>query len=33
MERVSKFDYKQRIYWLENNKIRSAIVKQINFGS
>jgi len=32
MIRTSKFDYKQRIYWLESNEVRSAIVKSIDFG-
>jgi hypothetical protein len=32
MIRNSKFNYKQRIYWLESNKVRSAIVKSIDFG-
>jgi hypothetical protein len=29
---TSKFDYKQRIYWMESNKVRSAIVVSIQFG-
>lgn len=28
----SKFDYGQRIFWLENNKVESAVVKSIDFG-
>lgn len=29
---TSKFEYKQRIFWMENNKVRSAIIKSIQFG-
>jgi len=31
MEITSKFNLKDRIFWLEHNKVRSAIVKSIQF--
>lgn len=27
----SKFDIKSKIYWLDNNKVKTAIVKSIQF--
>jgi hypothetical protein len=32
MVRTSKFDYKQRIYWIESNKVRSGVIQSIDFG-
>lgn len=29
---TSKFEYGQRIFWLEHNRVTSAIVKSISFG-
>jgi len=31
MELSSKYELNQRIFWLESNKVRSAIVKAIQF--
>jgi hypothetical protein len=28
----SKFNYKDKVFWLENNKVRKAVVKSIQFG-
>jgi hypothetical protein len=31
MEIKSKYELKQRVFWLESNKVRSAIIKAIQF--
>lgn len=31
MEITSKFNIKDRVFWMENNKVRSAVVKAIQF--